>query len=403
VTIDELLAEPLDGRFRSLGLRPGLTVGSVAEQGWRLVDRDVVFPVMALREEALAHNLATFHGWCAANAVSAAPHGKTHCAPQLIRRQLAAGSWGMTAATVHQVWVMALGGAQRVLLANELADAREVRWLELLRREFGIEAFPFVDSVAAVELLAVAQRQSPLPVLIEVGDSAGRAGCRSADEARAVADAVAASSSLVLAGVAAWEGGLPDVDAVDALLERTQALARDLDAEGRFGWDEILLSAGGSLHFDRVAALLRPEGFSRPARTVVRSGCYLTHDDGIYATGSPLRAELRPALQLWAQIRSCPEPGVAIAGFGRRDTSFDAGLPLVEEVVGADGVRRAASGVDVTAINDQHAFLAHDGELAVGDLVVCGVSHPCTAFDKWSLLPLVDEDSTVVGAVRTLF
>jgi D-serine deaminase-like pyridoxal phosphate-dependent protein len=335
--------------------------------------------------------------------VSAAPHGKTHCAPQLIRRQLDAGAWGMTAATVHQVGVMALGGAERVLLANELATAEEVRWLELLRRERGIEVLPFVDSVAAVELLAGVERSAPLPVLLELGDAGGRAGCRDADEACAVAAAIAASRSVVLTGLAAWEGGLPTGDQVDALLRRTADLARSFDGEGGFGGDEILLSAGGSLHFDRVAELLRAEGLSRPVRTVVRSGCYLTHDHGIYATGSPLRAELRPALQLWAQIRSCPEPGLAIAGFGRRDAPFDAGLPLVEETVGADGVRRAVSGIEVSVLNDQHAFLAHDGTLEVGDLVVCGVSHPCTAFDKWSVLPLEAEDSSVLGAVRTLF
>jgi D-serine deaminase-like pyridoxal phosphate-dependent protein len=135
----------------------------------------------------------------------------------------------------------------------------------------------------------------------------------------------------------------------------------------------------------------------------VRSGCYLTHDHGIYAKASPLREELRPALQLWAQVRSCPEPGLAIVGFGRRDAPYDAGLPIVEETVDAAGIRRPARGIEVTAIYDQHAFLAHDGSLAVGDLVVCGVSHPCTAFDKWSLLPLIAEDATVLGAIRTLF
>ena len=36
MTVEELLAEPLDGRFRSLGVHSGLTVASVAEQGWRL-------------------------------------------------------------------------------------------------------------------------------------------------------------------------------------------------------------------------------------------------------------------------------------------------------------------------------------------------------------------------------
>ena len=404
MTVDELLAEPLDGRFRALGIHPGVTLASVAAQGWSLAAGDLVFPVMALREEALAHNLGVFHGWCERQGVSAAPHGKTHCAPQLIRRQLDAGAWGMTAATVHQVGVMVLGGAERVLLANELAQAEEVRWVERLRRERGVEVFPFVDSVAAVDLLAGVERSAPLPVLLELGDRGGRAGCRDEEEARAVAEAIAASGSVVLAGLAAWEGGLPSVERVDALLRRSAELARSLRRRGTFraGRDPPQRRWVAPLRPRRGAAARRTASRGRCA-TVVRSGCYLTHDHGIYATGSPLRAALRPALQLWAQIRSCPEPGLAIAGFGRRDAPFDAGLPLVEETLRAGGVRRPASGIEVTAINDQHAFLAHGGSLEVGDLVVCGVSHPCTAFDKWSHLPVVAEDSSVVGAVRTLF
>jgi D-serine deaminase-like pyridoxal phosphate-dependent protein len=39
---------------------------------------------------------------------------------------------------------------------------------------------------------------------------------------------------------------------------------------------------------------------------------------------------------------------------------------------------------------------------AVGDIVACGISHPCTAFDKWQLIPVV-EDEHVVDLIRTFF
>jgi D-serine dehydratase len=39
----------------------------------------------------------------------------------------------------------------------------------------------------------------------------------------------------------------------------------------------------------------------------------------------------------------------------------------------------------------------------VGDLLACGISHPCTAFDKWRLIPVVDDDYTVVDAIATFF
>src|SRR4029078_7915787 len=135
--------------------------------------------------------------------------------------------------------------------------------------------------------------------------------------------------------------------AVDGFLDRMCAVAAALDARGAFAeLDEVVLTAGGSAFFDRVAERLRPE-LSRPVRVVVRSGCYLTHDDGLYAEATPLPA-LRAALELGARVLSCPEARLAIAGFGKRDAPYALGLPIV----------RSHPGVEVTALNDQHAFLA---------------------------------------------
>jgi D-serine deaminase-like pyridoxal phosphate-dependent protein len=61
--------------------------------------------------------------------------------------------------------------------------------------------------------------------------------------------------------------------------------------------------------------------------------------------------------------------------------------------------------MEVFRLNDQHAYLrvpAGD-ELAVGDAVGCGLAHPCTVFDKWRSIPVVDDGYRVLGAVRTYF
>jgi D-serine deaminase-like pyridoxal phosphate-dependent protein len=136
---------------------------------------------------------------------------------------------------------------------------------------------------------------------------------------------------------------------------------------------------------------------------VLRSGCYLTHDDGLYARVSPL-PELRPALELWAHVLSCPEPGLAIAGFGKRDAPYDLGLPTVLALLRAGAPCAPEGALVVEAMADQHAFIRDpSGSLRVGDVLRCGISHPCTAFDKWSLIAVVDDDDLVVDAVRTLF
>ena len=350
--------------------------------------RELPLPVLVLRDSAVEHNLRLMARWCAERGLSLAPHGKTTMAPALIRRQLEAGAWGMTAATVPQLAVMRDAGARRVILANELVGAPEIAWFE--RERAGIEAYCLVDSVAGVRALGAGVAR-PLSVLIELGGP--RAGCRTVEQALAVADAVAEAEPLVLAGVEGFEGTLP-ADAVDPYLARLRELVATIDARGAFaGVEEIIATAGGSAFFDRVADELRFDGLSRPVRVVVRAGCYLTHDDGLYASATPL-PELRAALELWARVLSCPEPGLAIAGFGKRDAPYDIGLPVV----------RSYTGVRVESLNDQHAYLADpDGVLAVGDTVVCGISHPCTAFDKWPLIAVADDDDVVIGAVRTYF
>jgi D-serine deaminase-like pyridoxal phosphate-dependent protein len=353
---------------------------------------NVPLPRLVLRESAVAHNVALMQGWCDERGLSLAPHGKTSMAPALIRRQIDAGAWAMTAATVPQLAIMRAAGARRILLANELVGAPEIAWLE--RERTDVEVLVLVDSIAGVAALE-AGVERPLGVLIELGGA--RAGCRTDEEALAVADAVTASSRLVLAGVEGYEGTLggdrspATLAAVDAFLDRVRAFAETLDARGAFaGVDEVIVTAGGSLFFDRVAERL-PPSLSRPVRVVVRAGSYITHDDGIYAATTPLPA-LRPALELWARVLSSPEPGLAIAGFGKRDAPYDLGLPIV----------RSHSGVQVEALNDHHAFL-RGGSLAVGDVVVCGISHPCTAFDKWPLIDVVDDDDVLIDAVKTCF
>src|SRR5215217_7083875 len=176
--------------------------------------RDLPLPVLALRDSAVAHNLAVMARWCAESGVSLAPHGKTTMAPALIRRQLEAGAWGMTAASVPQLAVMRAAGARRVILANELVGAPEIAWFE--RERDGIEAYCLVDSIAGVQALA-ARVERPLSVLIELGGP--RAGCRTVEQALAVADAVQAAPRLLLAGVEGFEGTLPAAE-VDPYLAR---------------------------------------------------------------------------------------------------------------------------------------------------------------------------------------
>src|SRR5699024_4792291 len=140
---------------------------------------------------------------------------------------------------------------------------------------------------------------------------------------------------------------------------------------------------------------------------ILRSGAYVTHDDGLYRRTTPSRRmpegpdTLAGALELWTQITSVPEEGLAIAAMGRREANEDQGYPIPRALRRADGGVAPAHGVEVTGLDDHHAYLRvpADVEVRPGDLLSLGISHPCTAFDRWRILPVVDDTDTVVDMV----
>jgi len=423
--IDELLDEPLDWRYKGRpATREPLTLATLAQQRWNVLAGDLLLPTMVLKESALEHNIARIATYCREHGVSLAPHGKTTMAPQLFERQLEAGAWGMTAATVAHVGVYRHFGVSRVLLANQLVEPAALTWIaEELAADPDFDFYCLVDSVAGVEAMTEALRgaklERSLQVLVEVGFPGGRAGCRTLAEAKDVGAAAAASPVLALAGIEGFEGIIAERDAettlaaVDGFLARMRELTLELARSGVFaGRSEIVLTAGGSAFFDRVAACLRNEwDLELPVRVVLRGGCYLTHDSGLYERLSPLGTRepgdrLRPALEVWGAVLSRPEPDLAIVGLGKRDVPFDIELPIPELAASRTGALRSVRGtLTVFALNDHHAYVrvAPGAELAVGELVGCGISHPCLAFDRWPLIPLVDDDYTVVGGIRTFF
>ncbi|UBQ01685.1 alanine racemase [Curtobacterium sp. TXMA1] len=397
---------------------PGtVTTKGAADPAAPVVGRHVLdrahLPVMTLRESALAHNTAVMQSYVDRHGLLLAPHMKTHMAPALAERQVRAGAWGVTVASVQQAMVAWAHGVHRILVANEVLDPAGLTWLASRRSvDPDADVLCNVDSVAGVAAAASAARSvdGTVHVLVEVGFPGGRTGVRTADRAREVAEA-AHDAGLVLRGVTGYEGGLPDVDTARAWVAGVLAIAGDLrrPVTGR-----ALLSMGGSAWFDGVVDAVqdRPEDVD----VLLRSGAYLTHDDGFYAERTPFgrrpeEGSLRPAIEVWGRVTSCPEPGRALVAVGKRDVSFDEGLPVVR------GIRPGGTAHDpqvvpppgaltVTRLDDQHCYLAlADGApgLTPGDVVVLGVSHPCTVFDKWRQVQLLADDDTVTETIATWF
>lgn len=422
---------PLDHRTKGIpGGTPAFPLETIAEKNWNVLRGDLPLPLAILHEPAVANNARWMKEFCDKAQVSLAPHGKTTMCPQLFQRQLDNGAWAITLSTAHQVQVARDFGVKRILVANQIVDPRFIDFvMGELERDPDFDSLCLVDSVEgarfAGEAIRAAGYRRRLGVLIEIGAEGGRTGARSLEQANAIADAILEHEhELELRGIESFEGifgGKPDdnLGKVRALMERTTAAARALDARGLFKGPEIVLSAGGSSYYDIVVEHLGALALSRPTRVVTRSGCYITHDALMYreyfaalqARSEEVRAVagvLVPALQVATRVQSMPEPGLALLTGGKRDLSFDIHLPAPGQWFRQESHRAPvplAPGHEIFALADQHAFMRvpEDTPLAVGDMVFLDISHPCTTFDKWDILYGVDADFNVTTAYKTYF
>jgi D-serine dehydratase len=420
--IDPLLDNRLKGYPQT---QPPRRRSEVAAAGWNVLDGQLPLPLAVLKRAALEHNLEWMQRRARGWGIDLAPHGKTTMSPQIFRRQLDAGAWGLTFATVNQLAVGVAAGARRTLIANQVvADADLAGIQALLHAESGQRVVFLIDSAAQVELVEAWWRRNPgsvpFEVMLELGMAGGRSGCRTHDEALALARRAKESAALRLVGIECYEGlgatgeTAADTAYADALMGRLEALARDCATQQLFEADEVLLSAGGSAIFDLVVGGLDP-ALGRPVRGLLRSGCYVTHDHGFYhrmlnavegRLGCGCGESLRPALEVWALVQSRPEPGLAILAVGKRDISYDLELPMpiAHAPRGEREARAVPADWTITGLNDQHAYLRFGaGDEAagpsVGDRVGLGISHPCTTFDKWHWMPVVEDDYRISDAV----
>lgn len=403
---------------------PGLT-GSTSLEGERVGQprgsanalRDLDLPAMLLSDDAVRSNVVLMAEYCSSRGVMLAPHAKTSMTSYISDLQVDAGAWGLTAASIVQARGLYAMGHRRILMANVLVEDRGISWVAdhfLGETEEASDFLLYVDSMAGLRILeahlAVREPAKRLGVLVELGYAGGRTGARSVEAARELARRTASSPWLELRGVAGYEGLMPRCGGskppgLEKYLRSLHRTLTEFHREQLF--DRVpIITAGGSSFFDSVVAELAPTRFGFPVETILRSGCYATHDHGLYQETSPLDGRLKdggdrftPALELVAVVWSRPEPELVIAGFGRRDVPTDERLPVVLGRFSSDGVLHVEAGAEVIGVNDQHAFVSvnPDSSLKPGDLISLGISHPCGAFDRWRALPIVDAARNILS------
>lgn len=385
-----------------------------------ILNEDICLPAAVIKKGALENNIQWMQRYADTRGVSLAPHGKTTMTPWIFQQQQQAGAWAVGVGSAWQASMAMVSGIKRVLMVNQLVGKANMQLVSQLKTQY-----PDVDYLCCVDSLANAKTLSAffsannqrLDILIELGVPGGRCGCRTTEQAQALAEEISTLSGLRLRGLELYEGVLHGENPqpkVEALLRDAAALACQLE---QYVDGEFILTGAGSVWYDVVCNVWLAAQKPANCRIVIRPGCYITHDAGIYQQAQDelmardkvacdLGGDLVSALELIAMVQSVPESDRAIVNFGKRDSAFDAGLPQPVAHYRAGKSRELATNtIETTGIMDQHAMLKlrAGADVQVGDILVFSTSHPCLTFDKWKALLLVDEQYNVLETLETAF
>ncbi|MEK6647804.1 MAG: alanine racemase [Actinomycetota bacterium] len=391
----------------------GRSIEEFLESKPNLLTSGFQFPMAVLRESALENNLVRMAEFCKGVDASLAPHVKTTMAPQIAKWQMDHGAWALTVANFSQARVFLDYGFKRLIIANEVVDADSIRAIAKVNMKPEHEIIFYLDSHAGLDIIQQAltgMNDARINLLIEIGMAGGRGGIRDNNEVEVLAQKVAQDPRLVLRGVSGFEGSVPGADrTAEGILKVRTFCQKIVDAakilRPYVPSEKIIISGGGSAYFEIVAEEFHK--FDSDAHILLRSGGYITHDHGYYERiypfiQEPLARRFVPAIELWARVLTQPEPGLAILNLGKRDVGNDLDEPFpikrfTDKFVTMSGV--------IDHLNDQHGYLifGNDQQIAIGDAVGLGISHPCTTFDKWRLIPLVNDDYEVVDCIHTFF
>jgi D-serine deaminase-like pyridoxal phosphate-dependent protein len=365
------------------------------------------FPIMVINEKALKNNIDRMASYCKSVGAELAPHVKTTMSPQIAQMQTKAGAYALTIANFWQASIFLSFGFKKLIIANEVLDPSAIAEISRLNKDKVAEIIFYVDSLAGLEIV---KNHTPAAgeqnLLIEIGTDEGRGGVRDLDEVTAIAKTIAADSRLKLRGVTGFEGAVPAAARSKKGEKRLAAFCQKIVAAAERAYPYkseavFIISAGGSAYFEIVAEELNK--FAKEKILLLRSGGYVTHDSKYYEEIYPFRnldQRFKPAIEVWAQIISTPETNFGVLNLGKRDIGNDLHNPIP--------FAKYASGLgvfsgEIEKLNDQHAYLRSKQDFAVSQLVGMGISHPCTTFDKWRLIPLVNDNYDVVDCLYTFF
>ena len=411
IDLNPITQKKIDWQYKGFPLASyGKTISEFVASKPNLFTSDFQFPIMVLRDSALKHNIARMASFCKGLGFDLAPHVKTPLSPQIAKAQIEAGAWAVTVANFNQANIFLNFGFNRIIIGNEVLEPTSLREIAKLNFSDKAEIYFYIDSLAALKIVKDAisgQSESKINILIEIGAKDGRAGLRDLDDLPALLSEIAKEPKILVYGVSGFEGAVPQGDrdkGVAHIRKFLQKIVAAAKIVAQVAPGPVIISAGGSSYFDYVAEEFKK--YEGDAHLIMRSGGYVSHDHIHYEELYPFMGgkdedRFIPALEIWSRALSIPEPNLAILNYGKRDAGNDLDNPLP--------VKKFTTKVEplkatIEKLNDQHAFMRiSPNSIEVGQIVGCGISHPCTNFDKWRLISVVDDNYDIVDCVHTFF
>jgi D-serine deaminase-like pyridoxal phosphate-dependent protein len=333
--------------------------------------RELATPALLVDVDRLEANIKAMAG---SVAVALRPHVKTSKCWEVVRRQLDAGAAGLTCSTAAEVVWLRDRGVTNLLWANVPVGPDRVA-VAVATPGLTV-ALDSVEAALPLSAAAVAAGVT-VPFLLEVNTGHARLGVEP-DGAVATAAGITALPGLRLRGVLTHEGHIAAAADRMALEQAGSAAGERLVAVAA-----SLRDAGHTVEVVSVGST--PGATSAPfveGVTEARPGTYVYYDANQVRLGSC--AIDRCALTVLARVVSVQRGGRAIIDAGVKAMSSDtiAAAGSVGVVTGPDGV--PLPGVTFAEANEEHGFLLHDRDFAVGDLVRIVPNHACGTTNMWS-------------------
>ena len=398
----------IEGKFKGFPIDSyGKTLEQFLATKPNLFTANFQFPIMVLKESAVKNNIAQMMSFCNSVDAQLAPHVKTTMSPQLAQMQVAAGATALTVANFWQGSIFLKYGFKNLIIANEVLDPTAIAEIAKINKQKQAEIIFYVDSILALEII---QKFTPLAgeqnLFIEIGAENGRGGVRELSLVEQLAQRIKTDQRLNLIGVTGFEGAVPDAARGRRGERKISKFCQKIVAAAELAYpyksdQPFVISAGGSAYFDIVARELNK--FEKPRRLLLRSGGYITHDHKYYEEIYPFAStdrSFQPAIEVWGQVISKPERDFGVLNLGKRDIGNDLHNPI--PIKSYDGQVKSFSAV-IEKLNDQHGYLRGKQEFSLAQLIGLGISHPCTTFDKWGLIPLVNDDYDLIDCMQTFF